>query len=44
MEELRAHFEAFKVRSDQTHLDLMRQLEANEIRERAPCLMMFGLS
>ena len=43
MEELRAHFEAFKVRSEQIQSDLMRQLEANEIRERAPCLMMFGL-
>lgn len=42
-EELRAHFEAFQVKSDQIQNDLLRQLEANEIKERAPCLMMFNL-
>ena len=43
-EEQRAHFEAFRVRSDQIQSDLERQLEATEVRERAPCLMMHGLS
>ena len=43
-EEQRAHFEAFRVRSDQIQSDLERQLEATEVRVRAPCLMMHGLS
>lgn len=43
-EEQRAHFEAFRVKSDQIQSDLERQVEATEIRERAPCLMMHGLS
>ena len=43
-EELRAQSEAFKASSKQVHSNLQQQLEANEIRERAPCLMMFGLA
>lgn len=43
-EELRAQSEAFKASSKQVYSSLQQQLEATEIRERAPCLMMFGVS
>ena len=42
-EDLRAQVEAFKVDTKHVQEDLRRQLEANEVRDRAPCLMMFGL-